>query len=356
MAIVFTWTEFKDDVIELIRPELEIAFDEADLDPRVEGSVLEALGFVTVETRLPQHIVTRIGAISALPKIDENGERPRQGYSTWDEKWYKVTQFGWSYWISKLAMKIIKDSGLDTSLLHPTVATELSNLADNVKRLWMQAKITMVDEATKLLTSGFSITSDYGPGSASPDGYALFSNSHASWDNLVTAVISSSNAQAKLLEGINLLRNVKNDKWGIYKLPRMFTLVTWPSSEYVWRKALNNWEYYSSRQDDVALSNGVTVNVFTSIDWFKVALLVLESIGQPDSDWNAIWTWTESFLMDTERLRTSKALRLIKLYDVEVDDYIDQRTKEYVVDCDLAFTVEHFGAEIGIVWFTWAAA
>jgi hypothetical protein len=36
MAINFTGTEFKDDVVALLRPELEIAFNEADLDPRVE--------------------------------------------------------------------------------------------------------------------------------------------------------------------------------------------------------------------------------------------------------------------------------------------------------------------------------
>lgn len=354
MAIQFTWTETRDEVVQLIRPELEIAFNEADLDPRVEGSVLEALGFVTVETRLPQHIVTRIGSVSALPKINENGDRPRQKYSTGDEKGYRVEQYGWSYGISKLAMKVIKDSGLDTGLLHPTVAMELQDLASQIKRLGIQAKITMVDEATKLFTKGFSVSSDYGAGSASPDGEALFSAWHASGSNLVTGAITDANAQTKLLEGIDKLRNVKNDKGGVYRLPKMFTLVCSPENEYIWRKALNNGEYYSSKQDDVALANGVTVNVFTSVDGFKVALLVLESILQPDVDGVAIGTGTESFLLDADRLKMAKALRLIKLYDVEVDDYVDQRTKEYVVDCDFAFTVDHFGAEIGVVWFTWA--
>jgi hypothetical protein len=96
------------------------------------------------------------------------------------------------------------------------------------------------------------------------------------------------------------------------------------------------------------------MNVFVSVDWFKVALLPLESIGQPDRDWVAIGTGTEAFLLDRDRLSIAKALRLIKLYDVEVTDYIDQKTQEYVVGCDLAFTCDHFGAEIGVVWFTWA--
>lgn len=354
MAIVFTWTETNDSVVQLIRPELEIAFSEADLDPRAEGWILEALGFVTVETRLPQHIVTRIGAVSALPKINENGDRPRQSYSTWAEKGYKVNLYGWSYSISKLAMKVIKDSWLDTSLLHPTVATELSDLASQVKRLGIQAKITMVDEATKLLANWFVKTEAYWPGSPTPGGYELFSASHASGSNIVTGVISSATAQAKLTEWINLLRNIKNDKWGIYRLPSMFTLVCNKDNFLTWSKALNNWDYFSSKQDDVALSNGITANVFTSIDWFKVALLPLESFLQPDANGVIIGTSTQSFLLDAERLRMAKALRLIKLYDVEVDDYIDQRTKEYVVDCDFAFTVDHFGAEIGIVWFTGA--
>jgi len=129
----------------------------------------------------------------------------------------------------------------------------------------------------------------------------------------------------------------------------MFTLVCNPNNEYIWRKALNDASFFASRQDDVSVSNGVTVNVFTSTDGFKVALLVLESILQPDADGVAIGTGTESFLLDANRLSMSKALRLIKLYDIEVNDYIDQRTKEYVVDCDFAFTADHFGAEIGIV-------
>ena len=350
MSIVFTGTEFKDDVVKLIRPELEIAFNEADLDPRIDWGILEALWFVTVETRLPQHIVTRIGSVLALPELGENGERVRQGYKTGDEKWYKVKVYGGAYWISKFAMKIIKDSWLDTSLLHPTVASELQDLAGNIKRLWLQAKIAMVDEATKVLTKWFAINSDYGAGSPSPDGYSLFSASHTSWSNLVTWAITSANAQTKLLAGINLLRNVKNDVGWVYRLPSMYTLVCSPNNEYIWRVALNDWNF-ASKLDDVALSNWVTVNVFSTVDWFKVALMPLESILQPDANGVNIGTWNESFLLDANRLQMIKALRLIKLYDVEVDDYIDQRTKEYVVDCDLAFTVDHFGAEVGIVGF-----
>lgn len=213
----------------------------------------------------------------------------------------------------------------------------------------MQAKISMVDEATKILTSGFVSTSDYGPGSPTPGGFPLFSASHASGSNIVTGAINSTNAQAKLQSAIALLRAMKNDKGGTYKLPKMFVLVTSAANELLWRKALNDGNAWASYQDDVALTNGVTVNVFASTEGFKVGLLVLESIGQPDSEGVAIGTGLESFLIDPERLRTTKSLRLITLYDVEVDDYIDQKTKEYVVDCDLAFTVDHFGAEVGIV-------
>ncbi len=354
MAINFTGTEFKDDVVALLRPELEIAFNEADLDPRVEGWVLEALGFTTFNTRLPQGLITRMRSVLALPEMNENGTRERGKYGTGAEKGYKVKQYGQEYGISKLALKTLKDNWLDKALFHPTVTEEIGNLSSNIKRLGISTKLTMVDEATKVLVNWFSISSDYGAGSPTPGWLSLFSNSHTSWDNLVAGAISDTTSQTKLLEGISLLRTIKNDKGATYKLPKLFTLVVSPTSEYVWRKALNNNGMFASTQDDVAIGNDITMNVFVSVDWFKVALLVLESIGQPDTNGTLIGTWTEAFLLDRERLSMAKALRLIKLYDVEVNDYIDQRTQEYVVGCDLAFTVDHFGAEIGIVWFTWA--
>jgi hypothetical protein len=55
------------------------------------------------------------------------------------------------------------------------------------------------------------------------------------------------------LDGIDKLRNIKNDKGGIYKLPKLFTLVCSPSTEYVWRKALNNSGQWASTQDDVVI-------------------------------------------------------------------------------------------------------
>jgi hypothetical protein len=37
-----------------MRPELEIALDESQLDPRIGDPILDALGFVTKETRFPK--------------------------------------------------------------------------------------------------------------------------------------------------------------------------------------------------------------------------------------------------------------------------------------------------------------
>jgi hypothetical protein len=109
----------------------------------------------------------------------------------------------------------------------------------------------------------------------------------------------------------------------------------------------------ASQVVDVAINNSITVNTFTSIDWFKVGLLVLESIGQPDANWVAIGTGAEWFLLDQNRLKLAQALVLRVLWNDEVDNYIDQRTKEFVIDIDLAFSIEHHKAEIGIVGSLW---
>lgn len=345
---------YTDSVLSLMRPELEIALDEAQLDPRIQDPILDALGFVTKETRFPKGIVTSRGWVLALKKIWENEERPRMDFKNGAEKGYSVDVYGWSYSITKLALKTIKDSWLDKAMFHPTVVSELEELSNNIKQLGYSSKIAKVDEATKLLVNGFVATSAYGPGSPAPDWYALFSASHTSGNNLMPAAASWALLnQTNLEAAIAKLRAIKNDVWAIYKLPSMFLLVVWPTQELKARKLLNDMSAYAGSVADVAINNSITVNVFTSMDWFKVWLLVLESIGQPDANGTAIGTGSEWFLLDQNRLKMAQALVLRVLWNDEVDNYIDQRTKEFVIDIDLAFSIEHHKAEIGIVGSLW---
>ena len=347
------WVLYNDGVLSLMRPELEIALDESQLDPRIWDPILDALGFVTKETRFPKWIVTSRGWVLALKEIGENEERPRMNYANGAEKGYAVKMYGWSYSITKLALKTIKDSGLDKAMFHPTVVSELEELGNNIRQLGYSAKIAKVDEATRLLTSGFVATSSYWPGSPAPDWYALFSASHASGNNLMASWSTALLTQVNLEAAIAKLRAIKNDVGAIYKLPSMFLLVVWPTLELKARKLLNNMSGMASQVVDVVINNSITVNTFTSIDWFKVGLLVLESIGQPDANWVAIGTGAEWFLLDQNRLKLAQALVLRVLWNDEVDNYIDQRTKEFVIDIDLAFSIEHHKAEIGIVGSLW---
>lgn len=340
-----SWVLYTDDVLKLLRPELEVTVNEADLDPRVSGTVLDALGFVMKETRFPKGIFTTRGGVLALPEISENGERPKMSYSNGDEKGYKIKQFGGSYSITKLATKTIRDQGLDRAMYHPTVLEELYALGNDIRDLGYSAKMAKEDMATKLLTEWFAISSSYWPWSPSPDGLPLFSNSHASGDNLLTGAPTQVNIKA----GINLLRNMVNDKGARYKLPSMYTIVVWPDNEETVRALLNDQSVYANKVDDVEVTNSITMNVFSAYEGFKVGLLVLETIWQPDANGNDIGTGSEWFLLDADRLRRFKALKLITLWDAELDNYIDQKTKEFTIDIDLAFTVEHVKAEVGIV-------
>lgn len=343
-----TWVLYTDEVLKLMRPELEVTVNEADLDPRVSGSVLEALGFTIQETRFPKGIFTTRGGVLALPEITENGERPKMSYQNGDEKGYKVKQFGGSYSITKLATKTIRDQGLDRAMYHPTVLEELDALGNDIRDLGYSAKMAKEDMATKLFTEWFSVSASYGAGSPAPDGEALFSASHTSGSNVLTGA-DATLSQVNIKKGIALLRAMVNDKGARYKLPSMYTLVVWPESEETARSILNDGSAYAGQVDDVIIGNSVTMNVFSAFDGFKVGLLVLETIGQPDADGNAIGTGSEWFLLDADRLRKFKALKLITLWSPELDNYIDQKTKEFTIDIDMAFTVEHVKAEVGIV-------
>lgn len=342
---------YTDEVLSLMRPELEIALNEADLDPRVSGTVLDVLGFVQLPTRLPQGVVTSRGGVLALPEIDENGERPKMNYKNGDEKGYKVKMYGGSYSITKLATKTIRDSGLDMSLFDPSVQEQLSNLGNSVRELGMSAKMTREDEATKLLVKGFGKTSSYGAGSPAPDGEALFSAAHKSGDNLMTGA-EALFSQENLVKATKKLEDIKNDVGARYKIPGEFLLVTGVKQRESVFNALNNSSDYAASVADVQVQNGVTMNLFTSTEGYKVKHLILETIGQPDSKGEEIGNGLEWFVMDPERLRAAKALRLYTLWNPELDNYIDQKTKEFTIDIDLAFTVEHVKAEIGIVGST----
>lgn len=342
---------YEDDVLSLIRPELEIAFNEADLDPRVEGTVLDVLGFTMFKTRLPQAVVTSRGGISALPELNEDGERAKMTYKNGDEKGYKIKQYGGSYSITKLARKVLSDSGLEMGLLHPTVAEELSNLGSSVRELGMSAKMAKEDEATKLYVNGFTANASYGAGSPSPDGLPLFSESHASGSNLMTGAEAPIN-QTNILKAAKKLENITNDLGARYKIPGEFTLLTGVEHREAVFNALNDGNNFASQARDVEIANGVKANIYASQDGYLIKHILLETIGQPDAKGNDIGTGKEWFVTDPSRLRAAKALRLYTLWDSEIDNYIDQKTKALTIDIDIAFCVEHVKAEIGIVGST----
>ena len=335
----------------LIKAEILKIIDEqvfsAGLDP-----VADELGFVMEAVEIPNGEYTSMLWTHWLETIGEFDEFPiinkEQGYT----KGYKLDRFGGKIAISKPLRKWIEAS-TSSSKLDPTTKTELTKLARDVQRLVNAVKITKNERISEILTKGFSVTNAYWPGSATPDGVALFSASHvikstwATQSNLITWALS----QAKLLEAIELLRTMKDGMGRKMKRANTYTLIVPSELEAAARKILNDWSKFAAAVDGTATTNDVTLSVF-QWDGFRVELLVLDTLNQPKSDWTTLGSATQWFVLNKEAARDYEAFKYLVLYNEELGMYEDNATKVLFVDVDLSFNTDVYNYEV-IVGSTW---
>lgn len=335
----------------LIKAEILKVIDEqvfsAGLDP-----VSDAIGYSMEVLEIPNGEFTSMLWTHSLDELGEFDQYPilnkEQGFT----KGYKVSRRGWKIAISKNLRKWIEAS-TSSAKLSPTVKSELSKLARDTNTLINAAKLTKNEVATEVLTKGFSVTAAYGPGSATPDGVALFSASHvikatgATQSNLVTGALS----QVKLEEAIEKLRNMKDGIGRKMRRASSYTLIVPSELEATARKILNDGSKFASAVSDTETNNGVTSNIF-QWDGFKIELLVLDTLNQPKKDGTLVGSATQWFVLNKEAAREMGAFKYLSLYNEEMDMYLDNDTKVLYVDVDLSFTCDAYQPEV-IVGSQW---
>ena len=328
----------------LIKAEILKIIDEqvftAGLDP-----VSNELGFVMENVEIPNGEYTSMLGTTGMEEIGEFDEFPignkEQGYA----KGYQLKRFGRKIAISKPLRKWIEAS-TKSPKLDASTKTELSKLARDVQRLITGVKITKNEVVSEVLAKGFAITAAFWPGSATGDGVALFSASHvikstgATQSNLVSGALS----QVKLLEAIELLRNMKDGMGRKMKRANTYTLIVPTELEATARKILNDGSKFAASINDTAASNDVTLSVF-QWDWFRVELLVLDTLNQPKADGTMVGTATNWFVLNKELAREMEAFKYLNLYNEELDMYEDKATKVLFVDVDLSFTADVYNYE-----------
>jgi hypothetical protein len=102
----------------------------------------------------------------------------------------------------------------------------------------------------------------------------------------------------------------------------------------------------ASAVGDVAINNDITMNIFT-VEWFKINLLVLPTLGQPSVDWQ-VGTGDEWFLLNHELANDLEAFRFIPFYEAVIDSYVDNNNKATYIDIDISYTYDFYNPEVVI--------
>jgi len=309
---------------------------------------LEKYGFVRETPLTPDGIITSMVGPELLAQIDEDEEAPvitiLQGF----EKGYTLKTFAGQHKITKVFKKWI-EQGAQISGADSSVKAELNKLKDAVVRLTQGRILTINALVAKTYGNGFSVSTAYGPGSASPDGAALFSASHiikktgGTYSNLASGALTAITLEAAIVSHKLTLRSGNGFR---IKTPEVFDLLVPRALEITARKILNS----TSDQAGLYAGTGSNANLLNTFMFqgSKVKLVVLDMLGQPDKDGSVIGganADTMWFLLNRELALMVKAFRLFTLWDNEVTMYENEATSSTFVKLDSHFMTEHFNPE-----------
>lgn len=346
-----TWLLTTDEWFKLIRSNIEKIVDELNLDPTLDG-VADALWFINTPVTRPDGKITTLKWVLDLEEVDELGELPLLWDEEWPEKGYELKRFWGKYALSKAMIEWFKKAQTD-STLPMDVKDEINKIATKLTRLSSRNKKARNFLATRVLTEWFTANNAFWPWSKTPYGNPLFFNAHPIWttgetqSNILTGADAALN-QTNLNKAIALARGMKD--WNgtiVWFAARSYTLIVSPKGEANARTILNNMSDRASKVDDVAINNDITVSIY-DIEWFKINLLVLPTLGQPSVNWK-VWTGNEWFLLNHELAAELEAFRFIPLYEAVIDSYVDNNNKATYMDIDVSFTCDFYNPEV-IIW------
>ncbi len=333
---------------DLMDPMITKVVDQINLE-RKWAKVKEALGFTDTRPLSSKETYSSVNGVNELPSILENGTKEEIEVSVGPEKGYRINEFGGKITSSFLFGEWLKKSQTLKGASDDLKA-EFVNQAKKAKKLMLAADKGMEYECTKVYTLGFSISNAYGPGSATPKGQPLFSNSHTVFatggvfSNLQTGALSATT----LKEAIQKHIDIRLENGDRVDQPRTegYTLFVSPDGEMAAREILNNGSKFGATGNNSSLEN-----VFM-FEGSRVKLEVMERLGSYDRNGALIGTTTMWFLVNKPALKMSEALKCIRLYSPIVKQYMNDETDQSIVDIRNGFAVDHYGAEYFIVGST----
>lgn len=238
-----------------------------------------------------------------------------------------------------------------------SVQAELARTGEQARDLMQGYDITYAETMVKVITAGFSVTAPEGAGSAcARDGLSLFNASHELLDgttqsNIVTGAAYTDVATwaTKLQASIDLLKAMKFDNGKKVKQGKEYTLFCSRAKETFWLEVLNNGSSMAGTG-----SNSSKENTFRFRNNL-VKVVVLDLLGDLDSEGNAIGTNEMFFVANMEMVTKLQALRCANLYPPRIKTYENDATDELNTSIRAIVGADHFDLEFAMVGSTWIA-
>lgn len=290
-------------------------------------------------------VFTALSGPVELDPILENGLKTEQTRSKTPNKGYKIKEYGGklttSYLMRKWLEKTTDLNGADSSVLQGW-----ADFLNNGKFLFDGGIYNMGIDVINLFYKGFSITAQFGPGSATPKGQPMFSatqpvrNGALTFSNILTTP-NQALAYASLQDSLDIhKKQLRFDNGYRARLPKgPFELWVSRANAINARKILNTpgsmSDIYSGAYGASSnSSNGAQRNQF-AFDGNDIMIKEFELQGDTDKNNVLIGSDAAWYVANPDNMKVIKGLRLINLYDPEVKTYVNNETDGYICDIRL---------------------
>lgn len=352
MSIIFNNTLTYATGKDVLSPLITSLFDQDLVSAEYQEDLMSKLGFKSTRALTPDQKFSIILGAYELSDISEGQDIPDVETGKGNDKGFEIKQYGGKIGITKLFRKWIESAqtldGADSS-----VKTERARLAQNILNLRRgQTKNKNID-MTSLFTLGRSEANSSWPGSATPYGEPLFSatqpyNDGAStYSNLLSTANGALNA-TRLQDALDghkaRLRLQNGDR---VMTPSSYKLIVGREKAVTARQLLNT----PGNQVNILSgtgSNSANVNQF-AFNGNMVEIVENPFIGYVKKDGSTVGTEDYRFLLNAEGASMASAMRMITLYDAEVNVYTNDSNNNTYVSIDLGYTVDHYGLESFII-------
>lgn len=348
-----------DEAYKIVAPVVIELFDEKILDPRVNENVAEKLGFVDWEVIDKEgSIKTKLG-LKGAPLVGEFEAFKINGKKYGNKISYELVRTHIGSGMSSKT-KLWLERASQAQAIPEDLLKDLKSAMNDMEDQAFEIAITQNEYITKCFTEGFDVTSQFGPGSAVYDAKALFATDHIivgtgdTYSNIIEDDSTSTNYAAltfpHLKKAVKRLREMK-DGLGIRvrrPLSGIYDLVVSPELEDTALNILsdgNGFSPYTFSGADAGNDN--YGNVFMR-DGFKVRLVVLETMNQPDSqnEGQVIGSDSMWFVINKEGAMLRKAFRKLNFGDISIKLYEDDETRATFLTAEKFFGAQPLYPEI----------